>query len=72
MLCTLLLIKKVNEKSFSSQILEILLEFQLIILYSVKISIKHEDRIKIFSDMQRVTEEKSYAAFIIEVLANVF
>lgn len=72
MLCTLLRIKKVNEKSFSSQILEILMEFQLIILYSVKISIKHEDRIKIFSDMQRVTEEKSYADFIIEVLANVF
>lgn len=32
--------------------------FQLLILYSVKIAIKHEGRIKVFSNMQRLTEKK--------------
>ena len=71
-LCTFSLIKKLSGNSFSSPILEILIEFQLIVLYSVKILIKCEGRIKIFSGMQRVTEEKSHAAFIAEVSENVF
>ena len=62
--------KKANKNTFAVPILEMLRAFQPIILYSVKIAIKREGRIKIFSNMQRLTEKKSYACFITEVLEN--